>query len=334
MILDKKYINYLLFSIYLFFLTCSPNNPQRVIIDGSTMGTTYSIIINDFIADEKIFKNLIDEELNKINLIFSTYLDNSEITKINNSKQKSHVLSDYFSFVLSKSLYYCNYSKGSYDITIGPLMDLWGFSKHKDQNIPSEENIKNMLLNIGYEKLSIINNTLNKEDNIQIDLNSIAKGFAVDKIAELLEKNNYDHYLIEIGGELRSKKHFSSKDWIVGIQSPISDKIINRIILNNMSMATSGTYNNYFEEDNQIYSHIINPKSGYPYKYKTISSTIIADNCIDADAFATIAMTKNPDEIINLINNKIGVEAYIVELNNNQLIEYKSNGFNQLEVEL
>ena len=100
-------------------------------------------------------------------------------------------------------------------------------------------------------------------------------------------------------------------------------------------MATSGTYNNFFEENNQIYSHIINPKSGYPYQYKTISSTIVTQKCVDADAFATISMTMNPKEIINLINDEIGVEGYIIELNSNkQLIEYKSNGFDQLEVEL
>ena len=334
MILDRKYIINLIFSIFLFFSSFSSNTSEKITIHGSTMGTTYSVTINEFISDENAFKQMIDDELNTINLIFSTYISDSELSKINNSKQNSHIVSDYFSYVLAKALYYCEYSKGTYDITINPLINLWGFSSYKEQKIPSEDDIKNILNNIGYNKVSLKNNILNKSTNIKMDLNSIAKGFAVDQIAELIEKNNYKDYLIEIGGELKSKKQDISTNWIVGIQSPISNTVIKKIQLNNMSMATSGTYNNFFEEDNQIYSHIINPMTGYPYKYKTISSTIVSKYCIDADAFATISMTMNPDEMISLINNETGVEGYILELKNNQLIEYKSNGFHHLEVEL
>ena len=171
-----------------------------------------------------------------------------------------------------------------------------------------------------------------KKGNIRLDLNSIAKGYGVDKIFNYLIIRGYTDFLVEIGGELRSSNN-SQEHWVVGIQSPTSNTIINKIKLQNKSMATSGTYNNFFENSGKIYSHILNPQTGYPYMHNTISATIIADQCIDADAYATLAMTMKPLKVIDLINKNDAIDCYILMIGDDgEIIEYKSNDFDSVIV--
>ena len=331
-LVDKSLSRFFLVIFFLLFTNCSNNHASSIIITGNTMGTTYSITILDSITNENHLKKSIDKRLNDISMIFSTYLDSSEISKVNRfNGQKIHI-SDTFANVLNKALYYCNLSNGSYDITIGPLMNLWGFSNIDKNDIPNNKMIANTLSEIGYDKIILDKNTLFKNNNIKIDLNSIAKGYAVDQISLFLDNNDIYDYLVEIGGEVRTNNVNRKDGWIVGVQHPSSDEIIKKISLDNLSMATSGSYNNYFTFNNIEYSHILNPNTGYPFHFRTVSATIIADNCIDADAYATLAMTKNSSEIINLINNELGVEGYIIEIINNELIEYESLGFHKLTV--
>ena len=333
MILVAKYlIKYLLLIFLILFNSCSTTN-NKVIISGNTMGTTYNITLLNLSHDKDILKVEIDKVLKNINQLFSTYIKDSEISNINESGSEIINLSNQFKYVLDIAIDYCKISDGSYDITIGPLIDLWGFNKLEYKRIPSKSEIKSVLDNIGYKKIYLNNSLLVKKNkDIKIDLNSIAKGYGVDKVAELLSSKGYNDYLVEIGGELKSKvSSNNSNGWVIGIQSPKSNSIIKKINLNNFSMATSGTYNNFFEIDNLEYSHILNPKSGNPFKYKTISATVIAENCIDADAYATIAMTMDPIDFISLVESatKGRVEAYLVEYDkNNQIIEYTSRSFN------
>jgi len=330
-ILVKKSLHFIFFlSTLLVFSNCINNNSNRTIIEGKTMGTTYSITILNYIKDENLLENEIEILLNDLNMIFSTYIDSSEISIIN--KLEKINISKEFLHVLNKALYYCNLSEGSYDITVAPLVELWGFSDIVKQTIPNQKNINNTLSKIGYNGVKVSNNTLSKKKNIQIDLNSIAKGYAVDQVALLLNNMNYNDYLIEIGGEIRTSRKHNTDNWIIGIQHPFKSEIIKKIKLDNLSMATSGTYNNYFSINNVEYSHILNPKTGYPFEYNSVSATIIANNCIDADAYATLAMTQSPIEIINLINNDSSIEGYIIEVKNDKLIEYKSLGFKNLVV--
>ena len=327
MILDKTLIKYL-FLFFLTFLTTCSKNSNKSIISGSTMGTTYSITIMDFMHNKDNFKSHIDSQLNLINEKFSTYISDSEISIINKSNTGTIIVSDEFKYVLNKALYYCKLVNGNYDVTIGPLISLWGFDSSQNK-IPSNNEIVNVLNYVGYEKIYFKNNYLVKDnENMNIDLNSIAKGYAVDQISEFLDDSGYSNYLVEIGGELRSKKDDNHDNWIVGIQNPVSNSIIKKIKLNNFSLATSGTYNNFFELGGITYSHILNPNTGYPYKYQTVSATILARECIDADAYATLSMTMKPLDIVNLINENSDVEVYIIEIDeDNQVVEYMSDGF-------
>ena len=331
MISDNYFIKYSTLLLIIIFSSCSKKESPRTIISGNTMGTTYSITILDFNHDKIEFKNIIDERLSIINQIFSTYINDSEISSINKSGTELIQLSDEFRYVLDKALYYCKLSDGYYDITIGPLVKLWGFDTIYNQ-IPSDSDILGSMNDIGYNKIYVNNQFLVKKNKeINIDLNSIAKGYGVDEIANLIESEGYHNYLVEIGGELRSKKTDNDNDWIVGIQHPTSNSVIKKIKLNNLSMATSGIYNNFFELDGVRYSHILNPKTGYPYKHKILSSTVLAEKCIDADAYATISMTIEPSDVVNLIDNQSGVEVYIIELDDNdRIIEYMSKGFKNI----
>ena len=318
-----KYSSFLF--ILLFYSSCSFNHSE-VIINGYTMGTTYSITITGFKDQEANFKNQIDSLLSVLNKHFSTYLEDSEISNINTQESNSFTLSDEFLYVLQKALYYCEISDGHYDVTIAPLIDLWGFGPSRKMQIPEQKSIEYALSNVGYEKIVLTNNILLNNSKVKIDLNSIAKGYAVDKISEYIMERGYFDFLVEIGGEIRSSNH-ERNSWIIGIQNPKENSIINKIQLNNKSMATSGTYNNFFTYKEKDYSHILNPKTGYPYIHNSVSATIIADKCIDADAYATLAMAMNPDKVIELINKDSSVECYILEIQDDKLIEYKSNGF-------
>ena len=278
------------------------------------MGTTYTVTIKNFNGNKKEFKSKIDSKLKALNKIFSTYDPNSEITKINQSSADIIKISDTFKYVLDKALTFSDVSNGNYDITIGRLIDLWGFNNYDIQEIPKKADILKVLSHIGYKNLSINNNLLIRRNKlVNIDLNSIAKGHAVDEIAKLINEDGYDNFLVEIGGELKSK----GDNWLIGIQDPINSQIIKKINFNNISIATSGNYNNYFEINGERYSHILNPQNGFPYNYKTVSATVLAKDCIDADAYATMAMTISSADFIDLINTTDNTEVYLIEIDDN-----------------
>ena len=193
------------------------------------MGTTYSITIIDFNHQQQNFQTIIDSTLNSINEKFSTYLENSEISNINASESDFVYLSKDFEYVLTKALDYCEIVNGTYDITVGPLLDLWGFNHSFKNSVPSDKEVVETLNRVGYQYLSLNRNYLVKKNkNIILDLNSLAKGYGVDKISELLELNGYYDYLVEIGGEIRTGKSLNVDDWVVGIQHPESNKILKK----------------------------------------------------------------------------------------------------------
>ena len=346
MILDRKYYFISLFIILILYIIFFYTNPSTTsskyqnIINGSTMGTTYSIeIIDSTLNDTDILflEEIIDSILLDVNNLFSTYIDSSEINKVNNSTQIK--FSSTFTDLYNKAVKYCKLSHGRYDITVSPLIALWGFSDYNYTDFPSYSGIKETLVYVGYSKITEISPKykagkpiqleIKKDINTKIDLNSIAKGYAVDMIYDYLNNSKYDlkNYLIEIGGELRSKNN-SDKNWTIGIQNPQENSIIHKINLSNYSLATSGTYNNYFEKDGTKYSHIINPITGYPIEQNIVSATVIAPNCVDADALATLLMVIDWKEGITIINNLVNTECFIIlKDRDNILLNRYSDGF-------
>ena len=209
-----------------------------------------------------------------------------------------HAVSSDFYYVVDKSKYYYNLSNGLFDITVEPLSELWGFYD-KEFKLPKKESIDSIKDQIGFDKIKLSDhNTMIKSNNqIEISLNAIAKGYAVDKIASYFDNNNVKNYMVEIGGEVKTKGFNSlGQKWKIGLSSFELDvgNVFEYIFINDGAMATSGDYRNFLVYDDTSYSHVINPVTGYPTKNNVVSATVITDNCIDADALATILNIMDP----------------------------------------
>jgi thiamine biosynthesis lipoprotein len=292
-----------LFTINQFFFN------KEIILSGQTMGTTYSIkYIPKKFSIKKFNQNKIDKILGEINRQMSTYIVDSEISNFNSfSDTLWFGISPEFAEVVKASFEYNQLSNGLYDITVMPLVNLWGFGPEVYLNRPSQEMIDEKLEFVGQDLLEIDGNRIRKKHpKLQIDLSSIAKGYAVDRLIESL---SYKDIMIEIGGEIRTKSY--KKDWKIGIVSPSlqsSQNDIEEVIsLNNLSIATSGNYRNYFiDEFQSFFHHGINPKTGYPITANLGSVSILSEkSCMDADALATMVFAmSNSEDLENFLESK------------------------------
>ncbi len=293
----------LLFAFIVFPFLCiqcetkSPTWAQHVFRDG-TMGTSYAVkILVDRHMDKHELRQLktgIDERLESVNQRMSTYIDSSELMQFNlYSKLDWFPVSRELMQVVQQAQMVSRQSNGAFDITIGPLVNLWGFGPEVTaQELPSQTQITKRRQWVGYEKLQVRENppALKKDHpELYIDLSAIAKGYAVDKVAEYLEKNEIINYLIEVGGEIRARGHNASRQkWRIGVSSPDERGGIQKVInVADVGIATSGDYRNYFEVDGVRYSHTIDPRTGRPITHNLASVTVVHKSCMLADAYAT-----------------------------------------------
>ena len=300
---------------------CQQTNHEILVLNGLTMGTTYSVKINAdnaFVEKNKISDG-IDEILSEINQSMSTYIKESELSNINFSTISDwQSISDDLFEVIDHAINVSLKTNGAFDITIAPLVNLWGFGPDKLQNkIPTDEIIELTKKNTGYKKI-FIDKSLKKiskfDPNLHIDLSGIAKGFAVDKIARYLDKRGFKNYLVEIGGELIGKGlNKDNEIWQIGIENPDnnSDTIKRIVRLKDMAMATSGNYMNYFEKDGVRYSHTINPVTGKPIKHKLASVTVLDNSAMNADALATAFMVLGSEKALSLADN-LEIAIYLI----------------------
>ena len=279
------------------------------------MGTTYTVKAIGNNIDLETLENSIISILKDINIQMSTYIDTSTISIFNKSNLKDSIrLKSDFIYILNKSIYYNDITDGAFDITVKPLVELWGFGVLASQaSIPSDENIKNALDQTGLHKIMINNDYLHKINDVNIDLSAIAKGYAVDKISSYLDRINIKNYMVEIGGELKvSGLNLDGSAWLIGIQNP-NDNAVSPFLnlsLANRGMATSGNYRNFYTIEDKRYSHIISPKTGRPIENTILSVTVISDNCLDSDALATALMVMDTDEGLELIEKIEDTEAF------------------------
>ncbi len=261
------------------------------------MGTTYSIKINE--ADLPFPAEKINADVNDIlidvNNKMSTYIDDSELSLINQNNSEDWIpLSQDLHYVVTEAIQISKLTRGSFDITVGPLVNMWGFGPSKQsQEVPLEADINHALAGIGFQNINLrdTNTAIQKlKPDIYIDLSGIAKGYGVDLMAEYLEQHNINNYMVEIGGEIRAKGvNIKNHAWRIGIEQPLTkQRNVQRIIqLDNISMATSGDYRNYFEQDGIRYSHTIDPRNGRPITHKLVSVTVLHESTTRADALAT-----------------------------------------------
>ncbi len=296
----RRALELLLFFILASLLGCAEKN-NETLLTGKTMGTQYHISVitspTKNQIDQAALQAEIDTLLDEINQQMSTYLPNSEISQFNQYKKIDwFTVSEDFSYVVSSAQDVSRLTHGAFDITVAPLIGLWGFGVTSQLTPPTQQQISGVLKNIGYQQLDVrlsppALRKLNK--NLSIDLSAIAKGFAVDKITELLSHKNYANFLVEIGGEVRNRGlNQKGKPWKIGIEIPGKNMgRVNKVLsISNMALATSGDYRNFYIKDGIRFSHTINPNTGKPITHKLSSVTVLHESTMLADAYATALM--------------------------------------------
>lgn len=334
----KKYIRFA--GVVFFMIVLAGCRLQReVLIDGNTMGTTYHIkVVTGYFNRVSGLKEKIDRRLQEINDSMSTYEASSEISRFNaiqNTDEPFAVSEDFFYVIkAAEKLYYL--TNGAWDGTIKPLVDLWGFGNPSVQKkIPAKEKIDRLLLEVGFNHIEISDSRhiRKKKPSLSLDLNSIAKGYAVDRIAAVIRENGIEDFLVEVGGEVyASGTKKNRKPWRVGINRPLKDAPASQVYrvaaLQNRALATSGDYRNFFEIEGRRYSHVLDPRTGYPVRNSVVSASVVAQTCTFADGLATALMVMGPDKGLELVERLENVEAMIVvQQADGLLMDYFSNGF-------
>lgn len=330
---------FLLFTLSLF---CC-DNKKLITLNGLAFGTSYKIEYYDFKEKPIILKG-IDSIIYSINKSLSTYLPKSDITKINNGNK--NIITDILFqdvFKLSKEIH--KKSEGYFDPTIGVLRNAYGFGDTKPINSITDSKVDSMMNYVGFDKAKLLENgkVYKENKNIYLDFNSIAKGYAIDKIVEYIKNKGITNLRVEVGGEIRTvgKNLLYDINWTVGIES-IDSKINNRTLvarieLKNKSIAGSGNFrkNRIDSITNKKYVHTINPLNGKAEQGNVLSSFIIANTCAEADGYATAFMAMGIEKSKKMLSKLNGIDAYLVYLDSlGQTKTYITKGFEKLIIKL
>lgn len=327
--------SFLLSALLALLLTAGCDHaPEVVQISGSKFGTSYNITI---VADQPAPADLaeqIDQALDVVDLAMSTYKSESELSQFNRLPVgQEAVASDELWTVLQTSRQIWQQSAGAFDPSVGPLVDLWGFGPQMtNDRIPLDDEIAQALATTGYQQLTFhsANQSISKALALRLDLSAVAKGYAVDQIADLLEMLALPDYLVEVGGEMRvSGSNPKGQPWRIAIETPDALGQVNNIIaLESAAVATSGDYRNYFEKDHERYSHSIDPRTGRPIKHRLASVTVVADRCIDADAWATAFLVMGDEAALEIANQQ-SIAVYMLVKADEQFTAVYSDAFQQ-----
>ncbi len=304
--------------------SCSDNqatkqDAKEVLLQGRTMGTSYNVklITHSADLDIKLLHHDIELLLEGINQVMSTYIIDSELSLLNQNQQTTEItMSVGLAQVLNEAIRLGELSQGKLDVTVGPLVNLWGFGPdYRPENIPSSQALARAKARTGLDKLVLTGQQLTKSvADVYIDLSTIAKGYGVDQVAKLLEAQGLVNYLVEIGGEMRLKgfKH-TGELWHVAIEKPnIEERAVHQIIVpGDNAVATSGDYRNYYEVDGQRFSHIIDPSTGLPIAHKLVSVTVIAPSAMTADGLSTALMVMGEEQALAFATQH-DIAAYII----------------------
>jgi thiamine biosynthesis lipoprotein len=336
----KKFLTISVFSIFALLLS-GCNDKEETLISGQTMGTTYHIkVVTGKAKNLSRLKEKIDQRLSQINWSMSTWLKESEISRFNDLKkvgEKFEISADFLQvMIVAENLY--GLTEGAWDGTVNPLVKLWGFGGADRRNtLPPPEKVRQLVSDVGFPNIKISENSslVKKKPSISLDLGSIAKGYAVDKISELIEQNGIKNFLVEIGGEVYAAGvRKDGENWKIGINTPRPDappdQIYQALTIRNKALATSGDYRDFFEINGKRYSHIVDPRTGYPVNNGVVSVSVIADNCTFADGLATALMVMGPEKGLVLVDRLEQVEAlFIVRTEGDSLVAYNSKGFEE-----
>jgi thiamine biosynthesis lipoprotein len=317
---SKKLLFQLLLLAFIILLTylisIAGKKGEYISVAGFAQGTTYHITYESKKGEN--LQPLIDSLLTDFDMSLSIYQPNSLISKFNRNEPGTKA-DKKFTEIFNKSFEVYQKTGGAFDITVGPIVNAIGFGSTDTLNVDSTL-IDSLLQLVGMEKVRLVHDLLIKEKkNMMLDVNAIAQGYSVDLAAAFLEKRKVENYLIEIGGEVRAEgKNDRNQFWRIGIDKPVEGNMLPGadlqaiVNLDNRSLATSGNYRKYYEKNGIKFVHTVNPKTGYPVISNLLSATVVAKNCMTADAYATALMVFGVDKSIAFLKENKFLEAYLI----------------------
>jgi thiamine biosynthesis lipoprotein len=312
-------------------------------LSGSTMGTTFNVTLVAPPADIDLdsLQTRIQDRLEHVDKIASTYRNDSELSRFNakSSTDWFRVMPEFCRMIVSANEISVM-THGAFDITVGPLVNLWGFGpenrqENRENELPTDEEISAVQSSVGYEMLETDcdHSVVRKASaTIYVDLSGWAKGYAVDQIATLLDEQQLSNYLVEIGGELRARGHNAEqRKFSVAIEKPLPNNEMSYTLmrLSDVSVATSGDYRNFFEHDGRRYSHSIDPRTGRPVSDELVGVTVVSTQTAYADAVATAFLVLGPEEG-HALAEKLRIAAYFLVRTDNGIEEKSTSQFEEL----
>jgi len=324
--------NFIFFSFFILTIIIlwnySDEKEHLIKIRGITMGNiSYNI---KYLDKEKInYKSKIDSILVDFNNSLSTYISDSELSILNNVDTLFNISNELYTILIISDQIYKS-TKGAFDPTIGKLVNLWGFGPNKILDNPDSLKVIETLRDVGFDqvyfdaKIAVRNNL-----NIYLDFSAIAKGYAVDILAEFLDKKNIKNFMIEIGGEVRCGGFNENKNWTIGIEDPLKKNNLPfaSVSLIDRSLATSGNYRNFYTKKNIKISHTIDPRTGFSSKSNILSASVFYKSCTEADAYATAFMVLGTKKSIQIIEKNKNLDAFLIYYDDNGRIKkYVSKG--------
>ena len=279
-------------------------------------GTTYHVTYQ---CDSDLTQS-IKAELLKVDASLSPFNKESVITAVNENQDVQ--LDDMFKEVFNLAMDISKDTDGAFDITVAPLVNAWGFG-FKNGSQPSSHQVDSLLQLVGYEKVSMVNGKVMKQDpRIMLDCSAIAKGYGTDRVARLLQSRGIQNYMVEIGGEVvTSGVNPDRVPWKIGVTKPTDDSLNIghelQTVLNvtDKAMATSGNYRNYYFKGGKKFAHTVDPKTGYPVQHSILSATVLAKSCAVADAYATSFMVMGFDKARQVLERHPELMAYFIYSN-------------------
>ena len=327
--------------LILILISCKNEGPQAKVYTGNALGTSYQI--KYFSTEELNTQNALDSIFEVINTSMSTYQDDSDISRINSGKEDVQV-DVHFKKVFNYSKQVFKESNGYFDPTVGSLVNAYGFGPDKPLNEPNQAVLDSIRELVGFEKVNLTEANKIKKENLRIfiDFNAIAKGYTIDVIAEYLDANNVENYLIELGGELVAKGQNLEREspWMVAIDNPKqtdAERTLQTVLaLENRAMATSGNYRKFRIDSltGNRYVHTINPLNGKAEKSNLLSASVLAENCTLADGYATSFMALGYEKSLEMLEKLNNVDVYFIYVDEAESIRvFTSNGFEEALVE-
>src|SRR5688572_5074542 len=311
---------FFIFSATLLLISCQRDKKPYFELAGKAQGTTFNIHYQHFPGSD--FSGSIDSLFRLIDKSMSLWDSTSLISRINRNEPDTKV-DEHFKKVLIRAQEISESTGGAFDVTVGPLVKAWGFSMKKGLPLPDSLQVDSLMKLVGYKKIKLVNDTVQKEiEKMELDFNAIAQGYTVDLISTFLEEKGVENYLVELGGEVRASG-VNERDsiWVIGIDKPVENTSNERplqttVVLKNKSLATSGSYRKFIESEGKKLGHVIDPSTGYPVSHKMVSVSVIADDCMTADAYATAFLVMGLEKALQkAANMNMGIYCIYVEDN-------------------